>query len=100
MTFLRIAVFEIEDAPHDALEIWDDLVGSALRNNPDCSQSMVSQSGSRYAVVSTWTSEERFHYWMDSKPYQDVINTVSARLGVTGRAEPRYLFEGEVQRGA
>lgn len=96
MAFLRIAVFDIENAPPDALEIWDDLVGSALRNNPDCSEVMMSHRGSSYAVVSKWTSEERFHYWMESKPYQDVINTVSARLGVTGQPEPSFLFEGDI----
>lgn len=97
MAFLRIAVFDIENAPGDALEIWDDLLGSALRNNPDCSQAMVSHRGTNYAVVSKWTSEDRFHYWMDSKPYQDVIATISARLGVADHPEPIFHFEGDIE---
>lgn len=96
MAFLRIVVFDIPDAPSDALEIWDDLVGSALRNNPDCTQVMVSRRGTHYAVVSKWISEDRFHYWMDSEPYQDVIKTVSARLGASDQPEPLFLFEGDV----
>ena len=96
MTFLRIAVFDLEDAPPDALEIWGDLVGSALRNNPDCLQAMISRRDNAYATVSTWTTEERFRYWMETKPYQDVIATVAARLGVTGEPEPSFLFEGDV----
>ena len=96
MAFLRIAVFHIENAPDDALEIWDDLVGSALRNNPDCSQVMISHRGTNYAVVSTWTSEDRFHEWMESKPSKDVIATVAARLGISGSPEPAFHFEGEV----
>ena len=94
MAFLRIAAFDIEDAPPDALEIWDDLVGSALRNNPDCSHVMASSREATYVTVSIWTSEERFHYWFESKPYQDVISTVMARLGIGG--EPVFLFEGDI----
>jgi len=97
MAFLRIAVFDIENAPSDAQQVWDDLVGSALRNNPDCTHFMVSHRGTNYAVVSRWTSEERFHYWMDSKPYQDVIKTVAARLGVHGQPEPMFHFEGDIE---
>ena len=96
MAFLRIAVFEIENAPGDAMEIWDDLIGSALRNNPDCLNVIASRDNSNYAIVSTWISEERFHYWMESKPYVDVIATVAARLGLSASPEPTYLFEGEV----
>lgn len=97
MAFLRIAVFDIEDAPDDALEIWDDLVGSALRNHPDCLQALVSHRGSNYAVVSRWTSEDAFHQAMDSKPMQDVIVTVAARLGVADQPEPMFHFEGDIE---
>ncbi len=96
MAFLRIAAFDIQDAPEDALEIWDDLVGSALRNNPDCSHVMVSRRGSTYATVSIWTSEERFHDWVESKPAQDVISTVMARVGMAEGLEPVFLFEGSI----
>ena len=96
MAFLRIAVFDAEGAPPDALEIWDDLVGSALRNNPDCLHAMVSRDGDTLAVVATWTSQEQAHAWMESKPYQDVAETVAARFGMTGRPEPAFLFEGSV----
>ncbi len=96
MTFLRIAVFEIPDAPGDALELWDDLVGSALRNNPDCTDVVVSQNGASYAVVSTWTSEEQFKATINSKPYRDVIATVTVRLGLSESSEPSFVYEGEV----
>ena len=92
-----MAVFDIEDAPDDALEIWDDLVGSALRNHPDCLQTLVSHRGSNYAVVSKWTSEGAFHQAMDSKPMQDVIATVAARLGVADQPEPMFHFEGDIE---
>jgi hypothetical protein len=97
MTFLRIAVFDIEDAPDDALEIWDDLVGSALRNHAECLQVMVSHRGTNYAVVSKWTSEAAFKEAMESKPLQDVIVTVSARLGVADHPEPMFHFEGDIE---
>lgn len=97
MAFLRIAVFDIENAPSDALEIWNDLLGSALRNNPECTHVTLSRRGTIYAVVSKWTSEERFHYWMDSEPYQDVIKTVAARLGAADQPEPIFHFEGDVE---
>lgn len=96
MSFLRIAVFEIPDAPPDALEVWDDLVGSALRNNPDCTGVTVSRSGSSYAAVSTWTSEAAFQATMDSKPYQDIVSTVTARLGLPESYEPNFTFQGEI----
>ena len=97
MAFLRIAVFDIEEAPDDALEIWDDLVGSALRNHPDCLHVMLSHRGTNYAVVSKWSSEDAFHQAMDSKPMQDVIVTVAARLGASDQPEPMFHFEGEIE---
>jgi hypothetical protein len=97
MAFLRIAVFDIEDAPGDALEIWDDLVGSALRNHPECLQVMVSHRGTNYAVVSKWSSEDAFRQAMEAKPMQDVVRTVSARLGVADQPEPMLHFEGDIE---
>jgi hypothetical protein len=99
MTFLRIAVFEIEGAPDDALELWDDLVGSALRNHPECVQVMASHRGTRYATVSRWSSEDAFRQAMEAKPMQDVIRTLSARLGVADQPEPMFSFEGDIEDG-
>jgi len=97
MAFLRIAVFDIEDAPEDAPEVWDDLVGSALRNHPDCLRVMLSHRGTNFAVVSQWSSEGAFHAAMESKPLQDVIATVAARLGVSGSPDPMFHFEGDIE---
>lgn len=98
MAFLRIATFEIADAPEDALEVWDDLMGSALRNDPDCTTVLVSRHGSTYAVVTTWTSEGAFKSTVDSKPYQDILVTVGARLGLPDPYEPSFAYEGEIAR--
>jgi hypothetical protein len=97
MAFLRIAVFDIENAPDDALQVWDDLVGSALRNHRDCIHVMVSHRGSNYAVVSKWVSEESFHAAMESKPMMDVIETVAVRLGVSATPDPMFHFEGDIE---
>lgn len=97
MAFLRIAVFDLENAPSDALELWDDLVGSALRNHSECRQVMVSHRGTHYAVVSKWSSEGAFRQAMEAKPMQDVILTLSARLGVADQPEPMFHFEGEIE---
>lgn len=97
MTFLRIAVFDIENAPSDALEIWDDLVGSALRNHPECLQVFVSHRGTNYAVVSKWSSEDAYHQAMESRPMQDVLVTVAARLGAADQPDPIFHFEGEIE---
>jgi len=97
MAFLRIAVFDLENAPSDALELWDDLVGSALSNHPECLQVMVSHRGTNYAVVSKWSSEGAFHQAMESKPMQDVVLTLSARLGVADQPEPMFHFEGDIE---
>lgn len=96
MGFMRVAVFEIPDAPADALEVWDDLVGSALRNNPECTSVMVSKNGTTYAAVSTWTSEAQFTAATESKPYQDVVATVTARLGLPESYEPSFVYQGEI----
>lgn len=96
MTFLRIAVFEMDDAPPDAFEVWDDLVGSALRNNPDCVTVMASRTGARFAAVSTWTSEQAMRSSMAAQPFLDLVETVAARLGMAAAPEPAFLYEGEV----
>ena len=96
MAFMRIAVFDIENAPDDAMEIWDDLIGSALRNHPECQRVTASKHGNEYAVVSVWSGEDAYRQAMDSKPLQDVMTSVAARLGMAG-ADPTFRFEGEVE---
>ena len=96
MAFLRIAAFEIEDAPPAALTTWEDIMGSALRNHPDCRRVIASRNGDEFAIITTWASEEAFRAAAQSKPILDVHLTVSSRLGISPDQEPSFLFEGEV----
>ena len=96
MAFLRIAAFEIENAAGEALALWDDLMGSALRNHPDCLEVTAARDGDRFAVISTWISEEAFRAAAASKPLTDLIETMAARFGLAIDQEPSFLFEAEV----
>ena len=96
MTFLRVAVFTIPGAADDALTTWEDIMGSALRNHPDCREVTASRNGDEVAVISKWTSEEAFRAATQSKPIVDVHLTVSSRLGMSPDEEPTWSFEGPV----
>jgi hypothetical protein len=96
MAYLRIAAFDLTDPPDEALELWEDVMGSALRNHPECLLVMASRQGNRLAVISTWTSAAAFRDAAASKPIVDVHLTISARLNMSPDEEPSFLFEGEV----
>ena len=96
MPFLRIAAFDIENAPDEAAELWDDLMGSALRNHPDCLEVTAARQGNRFAVVTTWVSEDAFRTAAASKPLMDLVVTIAARFGLPSDQEPSFLFEGEL----
>ncbi len=96
MAFLRIAAFEVEHAPDEAVELWDDLMGSALRNHPDCLEVTAARQDDRFAVVSKWVSEDAFRAAAASKPLMDLVVTIAARFGLSPDQEPSFLFEGEL----
>ena len=83
MAFLRIAVFDGADPPGVAVELWEDIMGSALRNHPACHEAQISRSGNRFAVVTKWTSAEAFREAAASKPITDVHVAISARLNLS-----------------
>lgn len=97
MAFLRVAAYDIEDAPDEALELWDDLMGSALRNHPDCHEVTAARTGNRLLVISQWTSAEAFGVASASKPITDLHVTIAARLNMPADRDPAFLFEGEVE---
>lgn len=96
MAFLRVAVFTVEGASDDSLTTWEDIMGSALRNHPDCIEVTASRSGDEVAIISKWQSEEAFRAASQSKPIVDVHVTVSNRLGMSPDQEPTWSFEGSI----
>ena len=96
MPFLRIAEYQVENAPDEALELWDDVMGSALRNHPHCLELTAARRANRFVVISKWESEELFRAAAESKPLMDLVVTVAARLGLPSDQEPTFLFEGEL----
>jgi hypothetical protein len=96
MAYLRIAAFDLPDPPDEAVDLWEHIMGSALRNHPECLLVMASRQNSRLAVISTWTSAGAFRDAAASKPIVDVHLTISARLNMPPDQEPVFLFEGEV----
>ncbi|MBT8203315.1 MAG: hypothetical protein HKN74_14955 [Acidimicrobiia bacterium] len=96
MAFLRVAVFTVEGASDATLTTWEDIMGSALRNHPDCIEVTASRSGDEVAIISKWQSEEAFRAATQSKPIVDVHITVSNRLGMSPDQEPTWSFEGSI----
>ena len=96
MAFLRVAAFDIEEPPDEGLDLWDDLMGSALRNHPECHHVLASRSGNRFLIMSQWSSAEAFAAAAASKPIVDVHLTISARLNMSPDQEPSFLYEGAV----
>lgn len=96
MAFLRVAAFDVEDAPDEALDLWDDLMGSALRNHPDCESVTAARNENRFLVITRWTSSEAFAAATASKPLQDLQVTIAARLNMPADQEPTFLFESEI----
>lgn len=96
MAFLRIAEFGIPNAPDQAIELWDDLMGSALRNHPDCLEITAARRDHRFVVISKWVSEQAYQEAAASKPLMDLVVTMAARLGLAPDQEPSFLFESEI----
>ena len=96
MAFLRVAVFEMAGAPPEALTTWEDIMGSALRNHPDCLEVTASRSGDDVAIISKWSSEAAFRAATASKPITDVHVTIAQRLGMSPDQEPTWSFEGSI----
>ena len=96
MAFLRIAEYQVENAPDEAMELWDDMMGSALRNHPDCLEVTAARRDDRFVVISRWLSEEDFRAAAASKPLTDLLVTVAARLGLPPDQEPGFLFESTI----
>ena len=92
MSFLRVAAFDMAGS----YEIWDSTLGKYLRDNPDCLSAVASSDGSRWLVVSEWTSAEAYQADLQSPELRTAYEAAALQLGMSDDIVPDFLFEGEV----
>ncbi len=97
MSFLRVVTYDGGEMTDAEFDVWDEIIGAYLRNNPDCLRATAAKSAGATLVVSEWTSQEANERDMASPEYQTVLSEVMTKLSLPSDIEPSFLFEGDVK---
>ncbi len=73
MSFLRVVSCDGDEMTYQQFEGRDAIIGTHLRNSPDCIRAKAAKSGGTTLIVSEWTDEAAFQRESSSVEWETAL---------------------------